>query len=509
LTRQYICQVRSRLVGLAVTTVSLYGCGSSTAPHSGGNVGPISFIGANQSDTIQTALPQALIVTVTGPRGQSSHGHVVQFVSVLDSSGSSYEAYVAPLTSQQFSTFLADTLDALGRASADIVLGSKAGTAMVLVKVPDFGYVDTARFTVKPGNTASILVTPGDTTVIEGAAITLHASTVDRFSNPTSQGVQLAVTGPATISNQTLTTTGVGRITVVTTSGGLAADTTYVSSVPSGILAASTGNGIALFNFDGTGMKQLALNRTVGNLKWAPSGKSLAFDQNSIGCTGNSNVLLTTDLQGNVTVVNSGSAGDMYPSYSRDGTWIYFTSNNGSQAALWRVHPDGTSADSLTNLNPSLDLYPSPSPDGTQVVYSTILSGYATADLRVLTVSTGAVTDLNINGWAPSWSPAGNLIVYLQGYACQSTLAIANADGTGARVLSSDAYQGEFDWSPDGQWIVAYNVSRNRIDLINATSGVTLPLTFTSGLSSPSWQPAQPVMARVRQLRRGHFHSAP
>ncbi|HZS62631.1 MAG TPA: hypothetical protein VFA43_25455, partial [Gemmatimonadaceae bacterium] len=404
--------MRIRLVGLVVTGMFTVGCGSSTAPHNGGgNSGPFSLIGANQTDTIESTLAQALVVTVRGPSGQSSAGHVVQFVSVLDSAGS-YRAYVETLTSPQPLTFVSDSLDANGRASAGIAFGTKAGTALVLVKVPDFGYVDSVKFTVTAGTTAGIMMTPLDTSVVEGHAVTLHASTVDHFGNPTSQSVNLAVTGPGTISGQTVTATDIGQITVVATSGTFAADTTHISSVPTGMLAASLTEGFVVANFDGTGSTKFAQSTTVGNLKWAPNGKSVVFDQNAEGCSGNTNSILSSDLRGTLTTLNTGAQTEMYPSYSRDGMWIYFTVNDGYQASLWRVHPDGTNADSLNSLNPSFDLYPAPSPDGSQIVYATITG--ASTDLRILTLSTGAVTDLQISGWAPSWAPAGNRIAYLQ-----------------------------------------------------------------------------------------------
>ncbi|HZS60746.1 MAG TPA: hypothetical protein VFA43_15830, partial [Gemmatimonadaceae bacterium] len=136
-----------------------------------------------------------------------------------------------------------------------------------------------------------------------------------------------------------------------------------------------------------------------------------------------------------------------------------------------------------------------------QIVYATITG--ASTDLRILTLSTGAVTDLQISGWAPSWAPAGNRIAYLQGSSCQSTLAVMNADGSNPHALTTDAYQGEVDWSPDGQWIVAQNVSRNRLDLINASSGVIIPLPNTAGMSSPSWLASPPSMQRIREIMRG------
>ncbi len=468
--------------------IAAVGCSSSTAPHRTGSTGITLTAGNQQTDTIGGVLSQALDVQVPfGPAGQSPAGQVVQFVSVLDSAESSYEVYTEALTSQQVLAFAAESLDANGRASIVIVMGARAGPARLVVKVPEFGYVDTARFTVTPGNIASIGTTPIDTAVITGSSVTLIANTQDRAGNPRSDPVQITVaSGPATISGKTVTTTGVGRITLITSAGTLA-DTTHVSAVPQGTLAVSTGTGITMFHFDGTGSQTISLTPPVGNIKWAPSGKSLVFDQSSYGCSGNTNLLQTTDLKGNVTAIDRGTAYDMYPSYSRDGTWIYWTSNTGSSAALWRAHPDGTSDDSLTTMNPGFDIYPTASPSGTQVAYSDIATGQS--DLRVLTLSTGAVTDLGINGWSPEWSPTGNQIAYIQGSSCTGIMAIVNSDGTGAHVLTSSSYQSSFDWSPDGKWLVALNINTGKIDLINATTGETLPLNFTGSQSSPTWMP--------------------
>jgi Tol biopolymer transport system component len=217
-----------------------------------------------------------------------------------------------------------------------------------------------------------------------------------------------------------------------------------------------------------------------------PIGHRAGLDQSSSGCDANTSAIYTTDLQGNLTLVTTAAYYAQYPSYSPDGAWIYFSSNTGSSGSLWRVHPDGTGPDTLNTAEPGFDLYASASPNGTQLVYATLTGS---SDLRILTLSSGAVTDLNISGWAPSWSPAGNQIAYLQGFACQSTIGIANADGTNPHRLTQATYQGPFDWSPDGQWLVAFNVGTGVVDLISPSTGATFPLPFTSGLTSPSWQP--------------------
>jgi WD40-like Beta Propeller Repeat len=481
-----------RPVVLAAVIIGALGCGSSTAPHAKPTIG-IAFVrGNNQTDTVGAALTQALNIHVTSAvASQTVAGQVVQFVAIQDSlttgpdSGQQvYEAQPEALTSNFPQPFIAESLDADGSASVVVVLGPKSGTARLAVKVPSLGFTDTAQFTVKPGNLTTISVSPADTAIVNGSSLTLKASTVDRFGNPRADPVQIAIkSGPATVSGKTVTATGIGRITIITTNA-QRADTTHMTAVPSGTLAASNRNGgIATFNFDGSNYKLISVHQFAGNIKWSPSGTSLVFDQSS-GCDAQSNLIQTTDLQGNVKPIDHGSAYDQYPSYSRDGTWIYWASNTGGSSALWRAHPDGTNDASLTTLNPGFDIYPSPSPNGQQVAYVELASGH----LRLLTVSTGAVTDLGVSGWSPEWSPTSNQIAYVTAF-CSGHINIVNSDGTGVHSLTSGTYLTSFDWSPDGKWIVAFNTTTSLVDLINTTSGVALPLPFTNSLYSPTWKP--------------------
>lgn len=480
--------MRFRAIALISCLGAASGCGSSTAPHTTPPAaGLVLSAGNQQTDTVGDVLPQPLEVQVNAPTNQQASGQVVQFISIEDSAAATYEAYVESPLGSAMRPFLAETLDASGRASAIVGMGGRTGSVRLIVKVPAFGYVDTARFTATPGNAVAIVTSPNDTAVVAGASVTLVAKAVDRGGNPRADAVRISVTsGPGTMAGNTLTTTAIGRVVLVA-SGAMLVDTAYVSSVPQGVLAASTGLGIATFNTDGSNYAVLHLGQIVGHMKWAPSGTSLAFDQDVTGCDGTSFTIQTTDLSGHVTVVDQRSTYDMYPSYSRDGTWIYFSPNAGYAGNLWRVHPDGTGDDSLGTMNPGFDLFPTVSPGGTQVAYSDIGSGQG--DLRIMTVSTGAVTDLAINGWSPEWSPVSNEIAYISGYACAGPLAIANSDGTGVRLLTTADYQSSFDWSPDGQWLIAANAKTGKVDLINATTGATLPLGFTSGLISPSWMP--------------------
>jgi Tol biopolymer transport system component len=56
---------------------------------------------------------------------------------------------------------------------------------------------------------------------------------------------------------------------------------------------------------------------------------------------------------------------DYNPSWSQSGDWIVFTSERGGSVDLYRIHPDGTGLDRLTD-DPAYDDQGALSPDGKQ-----------------------------------------------------------------------------------------------------------------------------------------------
>ena len=98
---------------------------------------------------------------------------------------------------------------------------------------------------------------------------------------------------------------------------------------------------------------------------------------------------------------------------------------------------------------------------------------------------------MSVAGHSPRWSPTGTLIAFVapdEG----SALKVMAPDGTGIRTLSEPgtSYDLGLDWSPDGQWIVAKEMTRNRLAFINPTTGMILPLpTSPDAILSPAWRP--------------------
>ncbi len=467
----------------AVLPVVVTACSSSTAPH---RPAPgIEFAAGNLgTDTVQATLTQALIVRIVGPpAGQSVAHQIVQFESVPDSNFSGDEACVEPLTSAAPAAFVADTADSVGEASVVVVLGTQAGRARVVVKVPEFGFVDTASFTVKAGAATGIRGSPLDTAVYVNGSVALHSAAVDRFGNPRTDPVTYAVvSGPATVSGSTVTVTGLGRV-AISASANSARDTTYASGVPTGTIAASLdAGGIVVFNLDGSGYKKIT-GTAAGSVKWAPSGTSLVFDQTSAGGTfGGSALLQSVTLDGTLSVLdNSGGAIDAWPAYARDGSSIYYVKLNGAYN-LWRVHPDGSGDSAVAMQNPPGAQFPSVSPDGTQLVY--VVPG--PGNIEILTLATGVSTGIGLAGFSAAWSPTSNLIAYLT---ASANIAIVHSDGSGQTTPSPATYGLQFDWSPDSKWIIARNTTTAKLELISTTSNLVIPIGFTGTVGSPTWHP--------------------
>src|SRR5579884_938431 len=68
---------------------------------------------------------------------------------------------------------------------------------------------------------------------------------------------------------------------------------------------------------------------------------------------------------------------DYDPSFSADGKWIVFTSERGGSADVFRVHPDGSGVEGLTD-DPAYDDQAAMSPDGAALAFvSTREGGFA------------------------------------------------------------------------------------------------------------------------------------
>ena len=99
---------------------------------------------------------------------------------------------------------------------------------------------------------------------------------------------------------------------------------------------------------------------------------------------------------------------DYDAAWSADGAWIALTSERDGSADIYRVRPDGSGLERLTD-SPAYDDQAGFSPDGRQIVFVTTRAG-GTADLWTLDVQTHrakALTSGPGGDFRPAWSPDG------------------------------------------------------------------------------------------------------
>jgi TolB protein len=206
------------------------------------------------------------------------------------------------------------------------------------------------------------------------------------------------------------------------------------------------------------------------------------------------------------------SSSDYNPAWSPDGQWVAFTSERNGSADLYRVKPDGTALERLTD-NPAYDDQAAFSPDSSQIVFVTSrANGHAnlwTLDLG--THKAKALTSGMGGDFRPSWSPDGNWIAFSSdrgstlpmGKGRWEHLQIADIylihpDGSGVKRLTEHGnFCGSPKWTRDSRRVIAYCMSaeetltyRNppspgantRLVSIEIASGKTDDVSATSGV---------------------------
>ncbi len=115
----------------------------------------------------------------------------------------------------------------------------------------------------------------------------------------------------------------------------------------------------------GEGPVQLThLNRYSGTPRWAPDGKSIAFD--STVQTGPQ--IFVADAEGrNVHAIDEGNSANVVPSWSRDGKRIYFASKRTGSWQVWK-HSLQDGAESMLTERGGFD--PFESYDGNTIFFS-------------------------------------------------------------------------------------------------------------------------------------------
>jgi TolB protein len=175
----------------------------------------------------------------------------------------------------------------------------------------------------------------------------------------------------------------------------------------------------------------------------------------------------------------AGPESNYNPSFSSDGHWIVFTSERSGSAHVFRVHPDGSGLDQLTD-GPAFDDQGALSPDGRTLAFVSTREG-GTANIWLKDIGKEAqafnLTRNRAGNFRPSWSPDGKWIAFssdrdthrvrfvrdtgLAWELMQTTAVyIVHPDGSGLRRLTPLAGSaGSPKWSRDGRRVILTQVA--------------------------------------------------
>ena len=145
-----------------------------------------------------------------------------------------------------------------------------------------------------------------------------------------------------------------------------------------------------------------------------------------------------------------------YPSLSPDGQSVvysaFYAENNYD---VYQLDIADGSQDRLTSSYGS-DTAPEISPDKSQLVFAHISPNTNKYQIMLADqLGNNAGNIPSINGWDPTWSPDGKVILFASDKNGTIQLYTIRPDGSKlTRITNLPAIRGRSDWSPDGKWVV-------------------------------------------------------
>lgn len=204
----------------------------------------------------------------------------------------------------------------------------------------------------------------------------------------------------------------------------------------------------------------------------------------------------------NVTRLTTNDYGNMYPSWSPDGSKIAWSSNRGNWD-IFVMNADGSGETQLTT-DGNQDRQPTWSPDGSKIAFQTprdmdqtainelyVMNADGSGQTRLTDITSICVNTSNCSVWEPAWSPDGSKIAFRSAHGGDAEIYVVDSDGTNqVNLTNNSASDIGPSWSPDGTKIIfsSNRDGNSEIYLMNADGSGQARLTNNSDNdSAPVW----------------------
>src|SRR5499426_421029 len=226
---------------------------------------------------------------------------------------------------------------------------------------------------------------------------------------------------------------------------------------------------------DSGGEKPIRLNSFQGPLagspRWSPDGKQIVFDCRP---EGNADIFAVSVDGGQPRRLTTDPAEDIVPSWSRDGRWIYFTSNKSvdggsGRLQIWKTPADGGEAVQVTRQG---GFEPMESPDGRWLYFTQDRGSSSIWRMPAAGGAEAPLFDFHQKNYSRVWTVTGEGVYFAVASSnTQSTIKFLSLS-TGAektvaeidRVLPSSV--SGLTVSPDGRWLLLPLFARRGSDLM-------------------------------------------
>jgi Tol biopolymer transport system component len=235
--------------------------------------------------------------------------------------------------------------------------------------------------------------------------------------------------------------------------------------------AVQSSGGLCLARADGSRSVRLTRGKDQAP-SWSPNGRRVVFSRQ----VGTASRIVVADARGRVLrgLTQAGAFAD--PAWSPDGTRIAYVSREGIRSRVVIVSTAGRAVAEVLAAPTGFISRPAWAPDSRRVAFAEDVamdSGQAGTSRIVVANADGTGRRVLVSQASdPAWSPRGSKIAYV-GYPSRlsetGSIVVANADGSGVRhVTAAAGPESRPAWSPGGQRIAFTRLTGGKSSIVLA-----------------------------------------